>query len=70
MALEIVDRPSREECDLGNNEELCDCLFEGCRFDSSRDFVRYHTSDDDHTGVRYDTSDNYHTSDDYDTSRR
>ena len=63
MALEIVDRPSRKGCDLGDNEKLHDCLFEGCRFDPSKHFVRHHTDDDhtddhtdDDTGVRYDTS--------------
>ena len=56
MALEIVDQPSRERCDLGNNEELYDYLSEGCRFDSSRDFVWHYTSDN------YQASDNYHAS--------
>ena len=56
MALEIVDRPSRKKCDLGDNEKLYDCLFEGCRFDSRKDFVRYHTSGNHHATVRYNTS--------------
>ena len=56
MALEIVDRPSRKGCDLGHNEKLHDCLFEGCRFDSRKYFVRHYTAGN------HRTSDNYFAS--------